>query len=135
MAAKRDQKKKPGEIPMLEWIVGGIGAVIVAAAIGVLLYEGAAGDHSPPDITVEIKEVSAVRDGYRVRFEATNEGGEAAAQVVIEGVIAKGDTILETSETTLAHLPARAERGGGLFFATDPRAAELRVRARGYEDP
>jgi uncharacterized protein (TIGR02588 family) len=135
MEEKNDQERNSGEIPRLEWIAGTLGAVIVSAAIAFLIYEGVAGDQSPPDITVEIKDVAAVRDGYRVRFEATNQGGEAAAQVVIEGVIAKGEEDLETSETTLGYVPARSERGGGLFFSKDPRSAELRVRARGYEDP
>ncbi len=135
MAEQRDQKKSTGEISTLEWIVGGIGAVTVAATIAFLLYEGIAGDHSPPDIRVEIKSTAPVRDGYRVKFEATNEGGDAASQVVINGEIARGDTVLETSETTLDYLPPRSGRSGGLFFTKDPRSAELRIRARGYEDP
>ena len=135
MPDKPDQKKKGSGPPTLEWIAGAVGAVLVALTIAFLLYEGTAGDHSPPDIRIEIKSVAPVRDGYRVQFEAANEGGEAAAQVGIEGVIAKGEEILETSETTLGYVPARSQRKGGLFFAKDPQSAELRVRARGYEDP
>jgi len=49
MSASSEQKnrnKKPGapEIPLAEWIVGAVGAVIVLFAIGVLIHEAIAGD-------------------------------------------------------------------------------------------
>ena len=135
MPNKRENKRSTGEIPPLEWVVGALGALIVAAALAFLIYEGVAGDRSAPDIKVEIKETAQVRNGYRVRFEAMNEGGEAAANIVIEGELAKGETSVETSETSIGYLPSHSERGGGLFFNRDPRSFELRVRARGYEDP
>ena len=135
MAEKRDQKPQRSEIPKLEWIVGAIGAVVTVAVVGFLLYEGISGDHSPPDITVEIKEIVPVRSGYRVLFEARNEGGEAAAQVAIEGTLGGGNAEPEVSEVVIGYLPAHSERGGGLFFTKDPRGAPFQVRSRGYEDP
>jgi uncharacterized protein (TIGR02588 family) len=135
MADRRARKTKASDIPLLEWVVGGLGALIVLVAIAVLLYEGLAGDSSPPEIHVEIKDVAPLRDGFRVRFEARNVGGEAAAQVTVEGVLSRPGAEPETSAVTLAYLPARSERGGGLFFSADPRGGDLRVRARSYEDP
>lgn len=135
MAERRTRKPKASDIPPLEWIVGGLGALIVAVVIAVLLHEGLAGDASPPEIHVEIKDVAPVRDGFRVRFEARNAGGEAAAQVTVEGVLSRPGAEPETSDVTLAYLPAHSERGGGLFFSTDPRDGDLQVRARSYEDP
>ena len=135
MAERRARKTKTSDIPPLEWFVGGLGALIVAAVIAALLYEGFAGDASPPEIHVEIKDVAAVRDGFRVRFEARNAGGEAAAQVTVEGVLSRPGAEPETSVVTLAYLPAHSERGGGLFFRADPRGGDLTVRARSYEDP
>ena len=133
MAEKR--KTKASDIPPLEWGVGALGALIVAAVIGFLLYQGLAGDASPPEIHVEIKHIAPVRDGFRVQFEARNAGGEAAAQVTIEGVLSRPGAEPETSAVTLGYLPARSERGGGLFFSADPRGGDLSVRARSYEDP
>jgi len=135
MAERRGRKTKGSDIPPLEWAAGALGALIVAAVIGVLLYQGVAGDASPPEIHVEIKGIAPVRDGFRVQFEAHNAGSEAAAQVTIEGVLSRPGVEPERSEVTLAYLPGQSERGGGLFFQADPRRGELSVRARSYEDP
>lgn len=135
MADKRGRKAKASDIPPLEWAAGALGALIVAAVVGFLVYQGLAGEGSPPEIHVEIKRIAAVRDGFRVQFEAANAGSEAAAQVVIEGVLSRPGVEPERSEVTLAYLPGQSERGGGLFFAADPRGGDLSVRARSYEDP
>ena len=135
MTEKKTERRSIDETSPLEWALAALGGVIVAAALAFLIYEGIAGDRSAPDIKIEIKESAPVRNGYRVRFEAMNEGGEAAANVIIEGELAKGETSVETSEASIGYLPAHSERGGGLFFNRDPRSFELRVRARGYEDP
>ncbi len=135
MAEKRARKTKAIDIPPLEWAVGALGALIVAVLIGYLLHEGLAGDASPPEIHVEIKHIAAVRDGFRVQFEARNAGGEAAAQVTIEGVLSRPDAEPEQSAVTLGYLPGHSERGGGLFFSADPSTGNLIVRARSYEDP
>lgn len=135
MAEKRPRKTTANDIPTLEWVVGGLGALIVAGVIGFLLYEGFAGGASPPEIHVEIKRIAPVRDGFRVQFEARNAGDEAAAQVAIEGVLSRPNAEPERSTVTLAYLPGRSERGGGLFFSADPRSGELSLRAQSYEDP
>jgi uncharacterized protein (TIGR02588 family) len=135
MTEKRGRKSQASDIPPLEWAVGGFGALIVAAVIGFLLYQGVAGEPSPPDIHVEIKEIAPVRDGFRVRFEAYNAGDEAASQITIEGVLTRPGGEPERREVTLAYLPGQSERGGGLFFEADPRRGDLDVRARSYEDP
>ena len=135
MADRRARKTTTSDIPPLEWAVGALGALIVAAVVGFLLHQGLAGDSSPPEIHVEITRIAPVRDGFRVQFEAFNAGSEAAAQVTIEGVLSRPGVEPERSEVTLAYLPGKSERGGGLFFDADPRSGDLRVRARSYEDP
>lgn len=135
MAERRARKTKASDIPPLEWAVGTLGGVIVIMLIGYLLHQGLAGDASPPDIHVEIKTIAAVRDGFRVQFEARNTGDEAAAQVTIEGALSRPDAEPERSAVTLGYIPGHSERGGGLFFSADPRSGALSVRARSYEDP
>jgi hypothetical protein len=39
----------------------------VAVVIGLLLYQGLAGDASPPEIHVEIMRIAAAHHGFRVR--------------------------------------------------------------------
>src|SRR5688572_8871676 len=108
MTQKRSERRSTDETPPLEWAVAALGVVIVATALAFLIYEGVAGDRSAPDIRIEIKETAPIRNGYRVRFEATNEGGEAAANVVIEGELVEGEKSLETSEASIGYLPAHS---------------------------
>ena len=100
-----------------------------------MLYEAAAGDSSPPDITVHVDATLQIRNGYLVRFRAVNEGGSTAEGVTVEGVLRNGTDSMETSNTVLEYVPAHSQREGGLFFTSDPRQYQLQLRAKGYENP
>jgi uncharacterized protein (TIGR02588 family) len=117
------------------WAIASVGLVLVAGSIGFLLYEAAAGDASPPDVTVRVDSISPTRSGFLVTFRAINEGGSTAEGLTVEGELKKGDGSVETSNTTIEYVPSHSEREGGLFFTSDPRQSELRLRAKGYEKP
>jgi uncharacterized protein (TIGR02588 family) len=121
--------------PLLEWIVGGIGTVLVGGAIAFLLYHALVRDGSPPDLRVAAERVLELEGGYLVRFRAFNAGHSAAAQVTIEGELAGPDGSVEVSDVVLDYLPPRSDREGGLLFSEDPRNGELRLRATGYAKP
>jgi uncharacterized protein (TIGR02588 family) len=121
-------------IPLLEWIVGGLGAVLVAGAIAFLVYHSQARDQTPPDFRLEAERVLDLGNGYLVQFRAFNEGGSAAAAVTIEGELVGPDGT-EVSEAVLDYLPPRSDREGGLLFESDPRAGTLSLRAKGYVKP
>ena len=66
--------------------------------------------------------------------EARNTGGEAAAELGVEGSAQIGGTV-ETSDTTFDFLPPDSVREGGLFFSGDPRGSlTLRVLATASPD-
>jgi uncharacterized protein (TIGR02588 family) len=123
------------EAPAWMWGIALLGLALVLGSIAFMLYEAAAGDSSPPDVTVRVESVLATRSGFLVRFRAVNEGGTTAEGLTVEGVLRRGAESVETSNTTLEYVPAHSEREGGLFFTTDPRQYELQVRAKGYEKP
>ncbi len=100
-----------------------------------MLYQAAAGDSSPPDVTVHVDSIVPTRNGYLVQFRAVNEGGATAEGLTVEGVLRNGAEILESSSTVLEYVPAHSEREGGLFFSSDPRQHQLQLRAKGYENP
>lgn len=131
----REPARSGGDIPFWEWVVAGLGAVLVIGSIGFMLYEAVAGDDSPPDVVIRVDSVLPVQGGYLVRIRARNQGGTTAAGLTVEGEL-KGDTgAIETSETTVDFLPPNSERFGGLFFTRDPRRHTLELRAKGYQDP
>jgi uncharacterized protein (TIGR02588 family) len=123
------------EIPALEWLLGSIGALMVAGAIGFLAWSGSVQGDTPPDIRVEVERVLEQRHGWLVLVRAFNEGGSAAAEVTVGGELIAPDGTVESAELRLDFLPSRSDRQGGLFFTHDPRARDLRVRALGYAEP
>jgi uncharacterized protein (TIGR02588 family) len=120
---------------MLEWIVGGIGALLVGGTIAFLVYHALARDLTAPDVRVVEQRVLALQDRYLVQFRAFNQGGSAAAQLTIEGELVGPDGTTETSEAVLDYVPPRSSREGGLWFSRDPRAGRLTLRATGYAEP
>jgi uncharacterized protein (TIGR02588 family) len=142
-AAKRRAQARIGEphrsssqaTPLLEWIVGGLGAVLVGGAIAFLVYHSLTRDRTPPDVRVIAQRVLDLQNGYLVQFRASNDGGSAAAELTIEGELAGPDGSTELSEVVLDYLPPRSDREGGLLFSRDPRAGQLSLRAKGYARP
>ena len=121
--------------PLLEWLVAGLGVLLVGGAIAFLVYHSVTRDRSPPDIRVVTERVLDLDNGYLVQFRAFNEGRSAAAEVTIEAQLTGPDGTTEVGEAVLDYLPPRSDREGGLLFTGDPRAGELRLRAKGYVKP
>lgn len=134
---KKSRKKNShiADIPLVEWIIGAVGLLIVVGAIGVLIYEAVAGDKSPPDVKLTVQAITPQRNGYLVKVSAENEGGQTAARVSIKAELIAQEQAIEVAETTFGYLPAHSVRDAGVFFTRDPRQGKLRLRAVGYEEP
>ena len=141
---KKEEKKKeesakensPQETPsVLEWIVAGIGVLLVAGAIGFLIYRGATKADTPPNIKIDVESVVPAAEKYLVNFRISNTGAGVAAALTIEGELKSGEKSEETSDVTFTYLPSQSERRGGLFFTKNPNDYELKLRAKGYEKP
>ncbi len=140
MSASFDRKKpskkaSAADIPLLEWVIGALGLVIVTAVVGVLIYEAVAGDKSPPDIKLTVQSIASLQNGFLVKVRAENIGGEPAARVSITAEVWGQSKVSESSETQFEHLPPHSFRDAGVFFQRDPRLNEIRLRALGYEVP
>lgn len=115
---------------MLEWVASAIGLLLTLGVMAVIArdaFNGSAG--MTPDLAVAVIRVERAETGFLLEFEARNLSPVTAAQVTIEGKLPGG----ETSNATIDYVPGRSARRGGLFFAQDPRGAE--VRALGYQEP
>lgn len=121
--------------PLLEWIAGAIGLMLLVLAVGVIGGEALFGDPSPPAVTVEARAVHAVKGGWLVEIEAINSGGSPAAGVTVEGELTLAGQPPETAEADFDYVPDHSRRKGGLFFADDPRSGQLKLRAKGYTEP
>lgn len=120
----------------LEWVVFGVGLVLVVSTLAYLIYDGATAPDTPPDIEVRLGEPRAGVAGFLVPVTVYNRGGQTAEGVTIEVVL---DTAAapepERGEFTVAFLPRGGSREGWVAFRTDPRAGRLNARAHGYETP
>jgi uncharacterized protein (TIGR02588 family) len=131
--AKDDSDKKARNT--IEWVIASLGMVVLALALGFILYQAINKDSGPPRLSVSVESIERSGNGYRVDFIVTNTGPETAASVVIEGELSKGGQSMETSTATLAYAPANSIRRGGIYFTHDPDQHELKIRAAGFEKP
>ena len=122
-------------IPLLEWLVAALGALLVAGTMGYLGVHAIWRDARPPDLRLLAQPALALPDGWLVRFRAINQGGEPAAQLLVEGVLRAPDGSVETAAAILDYLAPGSERQGGLFFSRDPGGLELELRPKGYARP
>lgn len=129
------KQQEKDAIPIWEWIVAGVGLVLVASVIGFLIYEAFTGKRLPPDVKLSVDSVVEIRNGFLVRITAVNEGGMTAEGVIVEAELRSGTEPVERSRTTIDYLPPRSEKRAGLFFTQDPRQLDLQVRSLGYEEP
>lgn len=124
----------PTEISKWEWLVGGIGLLVLLALLAFLAREAMA-PPTPPDLVARVDSVSRGTSGWLAHVRVHNRGRATAVSVTVEGalVTAAGDTL--RSETTLDYVPGLSRRGGGLLFDQDPRLGKLELRVAGYQEP
>ena len=130
-----DADQQSRQPDMIEWVIGGVSGVLVAAMIGFVLYEAFTTTRSGPVIAISVETIEATMAGHRVEFRATNLGDATAAGVKIEGTLDRDGQTIETVDVTLDYVPAHSERGGGMFFERDPSQYELTLQARSYNIP
>jgi len=128
--------RKRVEKNWLEWVVFGVGLVLVVSTLAYLVYDGATSADAPPDIEVRLGEPQRGGPGFLVPVTVVNRGGETAGGVTVEVVLeGAGSPEPERGEFTLAFLPRRSTREGWVSFRSDPRTGKLTARALGYEKP
>jgi uncharacterized protein (TIGR02588 family) len=119
---------------LIEWLVGGLGAIIFVGMLAVLIATGVNGADGPPSVRVTVERVQQIGGGYVVEFVARNAGEGTAAGVDIVGELTAGASV-EERRAHFDYLPPHSARRGGVFFEGDPRQGELTLRAEGYNDP
>ncbi|MGQ9372158.1 hypothetical protein [Azospirillum sp. ST 5-10] len=124
-----------GPIPWSEWAVALIGLLLVAGAIGYLAYLAAFVPERPADVVATVEHVGAASAGHRVDVRVENRGGTTAAEVKIEGRLARDGAAVETSDVTFDFVPPNSERRATLMFRSDPGGVPPEVRVIGFREP
>jgi uncharacterized protein (TIGR02588 family) len=131
MAPRKKATPKPrGEEkpPLLEWIMGGLGLLIVLGVLGIILSE-AFGPRDPAAIEARLLEARPSPTGWLAEIEVENTGDETAAQVEIEARLGA-----ETASAVLDYVPAGGRERLTLGFDADPRAG-LTLHTKGFTEP
>ena len=118
-----------------EWVVFGLGLILVSVTLSYLLYAGATMGHEAPSIEVRLGTPERGQFNFLVPVEVINHGDETAEGVRIEVVIENGGALKERAELEVAFLPRHATREGWVTFNQDPGAAQLKARVLGYQRP
>jgi uncharacterized protein (TIGR02588 family) len=124
-----------GPPPFWEWVVAGLGLVLVLACLGYLTVQALAGPPTPPDPKIDVVAVHAQGGRFLVELRVTNRGQTTAEGLKIAGDLKQGGVVLERSETEFQFLPGESSRQAGLFFVRDPRRFALELQAVSYQAP
>ena len=127
-------KPRPGAA--VEWIAGAVGLVLTLALLGFIGWRALTGDgHSPPELELRVERVVRAGDAYVAQFVVHNRAEQTAEGVEIEGKLSGGTGEPETSTATFDYIPGGSAVRGGLYFSSDPRTGDLRLRALGHTRP
>lgn len=141
MQAEDDRKQQPPgrpgnePPPLWEWVMAGVGLLLLLASLGYLGWQAVAKPHTPPDPVIELLAVEPQSGRFVVRFRVHNRGTLTAEQLKVTGELKEGGKVVEESDTGFDFLPGESSREGGLFFARDPRTLQLELRPRSYQTP
>lgn len=119
----------------LEWIVFAAGLAVVLGTVGLLVYDMARGESSPPELVVELGSPRRQAQGWAVPVTVRNEGGETAEGARVEVTLAVPGQPPERGEIDMAFVPADSRREGFVTFAGDPARGRLSGRVVGFERP
>lgn len=124
------RRRKTPDVPLVEWIAGGISLAIVVGTLLFIGYEIYRGERDLPDLRVEVEAVVPRSGGHAVRVIVRNAGGRPAETVIVEGT-AGG----VRSQAQIDYVAGESEQLAILVFPTAPDAADLSVRVIGYTTP
>ena len=119
----------------LEWLILLVSIGLVLGLVGYLLVSGLT-SHGPAEIRTEVNDAKAADStdgGWLVPLTVRNEGGMAAAAIVVEAT-ATVDGTEEASQLTVDLLAADSEVELVIGFSGRPEG-EVEVRVVGFETP
>src|SRR5690606_16458369 len=99
MAARSSKGGPPPAPALLEWAMGGLGALLVLAALTVIMTE-AFGARDPARLEARVTETRPAGARWLAEVEVRNLGDETAASVEVEGRLAG-----ETASATIDYVP------------------------------
>lgn len=120
---------------VIEWVIGGIGVVLLLSCIVFLAYEGWRDGEEPGPITSSVLDIVDAGDHHIVTFEIANGGSQTLSNLHVSAHLLDGEREVESARTMIDHLPGHSSHEGGFYFEHDPRALRVEIRPEGYQKP
>lgn len=118
-----------------EWVLAGVGLVLLVASVGYLLFYQWSSRDEPPDPALEVVAIHQQQGRFLVRVRVHNRSHTTAADLRVSGELRRGEEVVERSETEFPYLASESSHEGGLFFTHDPRTLRLELSAESYQVP
>ncbi|XSG83375.1 MAG: hypothetical protein ACPW61_06240 [Methyloligella sp. ZOD6] len=119
-----------------EWALAAVGAAVIVAAIGYLLWYGVTRSRSVPELTISKMAVRPiVGDNFLVVVKIKNKGSSTAANVEIGGTLMEAGAPIEEGQAGIDYVPAHSSRQAYLQFSKDPADYRLELRVKGMTKP
>ena len=133
MTARKNKQQSTANTPLLEWLVGGLGVILLVATVVFLVYEGLHNGEQPGAVTASVKEIVNGGDLYILTFELHNAGSQTLSNVHVSARVMDGEREIERAQTVIDYLPGRSRQAGGFFFQNDPQRYRVEIVPEGYQ--
>jgi uncharacterized protein (TIGR02588 family) len=121
---------------LAEWTTLALSTLLLAAIVGLVLYDWQLNKHLPPAFQVELNEPFRLTAGrYYVPFTLHNTGGRIARKVQVIAELHLPDDSEETGEQQFDFLSGNERKKGSFVFEHDPQGGELIVRVASFGLP
>jgi uncharacterized protein (TIGR02588 family) len=129
--SEQREKRTPAE-----WVTFTIACFILAAIIGLVLYNWRTKKQEPPIISVTRREpIREVQGQFYVPFAVTNTGGETAESIQIVAELRVNGEVVESGDQQIDFLSSGEMEEGAFIFSRNPSQGELIVRSSSYKLP
>ena len=135
MTARKPKPSPAARTPAAEWTAAALGLLLTLGVIGYTVWEGLTENNGPPSLSIFAEPATPTANGYVVPIVVRNASHATAAQVEVQGVLARPGQPTEERRASFAYVPGRGEARGALVFQADPAASKVEFSIEGYADP
>ncbi len=133
---RRATEAKEKTRSLAEWFTLSVCTLVLAAIVGLVLYDWQISKNLPPAFQIELLEPARVTEGrYYLPFVLRNTGGQIARTVQVIATLHLADGSDETGEQQIDFLSGNERKQGSFVFEHNPQSEDLDVRVASFGLP